>query len=69
MASCTLDIKIGVDGTESKDLYKSIDVTIEMHQEKVINLLSSSLKSIRILPLFLEKLSLPSLLSNYQILR
>lgn len=48
MASCNLDIKIGVDGTESKDLYKSIEVSIEMHQEKVSNSLSSLSKSIRI---------------------
>lgn len=48
MASCNIDIKIGVDGTENKDLYKSIEVSIELHQEKVVQLLSSSSKSTRI---------------------
>jgi hypothetical protein len=41
MADCVLDVKIGVDGTESKELYRSIDVMVEMHQEKVRRLLDS----------------------------
>jgi len=35
MAECVLDIKIGVDSSETKELYRSIDVMVEMHQEKV----------------------------------
>lgn len=35
MSECVLDIKIGVDNTEQKELYKTIDINVEMHQEKV----------------------------------
>ncbi len=31
MTDCSLDIKIGIDGTENKNLYKSIDFHVEMH--------------------------------------
>jgi hypothetical protein len=32
MSDCVLDIKIGVDRTEAKELYKTIEINIEMHQ-------------------------------------
>ena len=35
MSEGSIDIKIAVDGQENKDLYKTIDINIESHQEKV----------------------------------
>lgn len=35
MSECVIDIKIGVDGSEAKELYRAVDLTVEMHQEKV----------------------------------
>lgn len=32
MSQSNFSLKIGTDGTETKELYKSIDISLEMHQ-------------------------------------
>lgn len=35
MTTTTFDLSIGLEGNENKELYKHIELTLELHQDKV----------------------------------